>query len=190
MSDPQPQVPAPESIIQPSEVIAAPPPTKKSNRNLFLIAGGLILVICLCLGACLALGGASFVKVFQEKAPVEKVIDSFMQAMVANDTEKAFALFSTRARRQIKIDSLKDMLEGNNYVLFEGYQSVSVQNINMTTGVNTNPDVPQGLVAKVNGTITYSGGFTGSFNAVLQKEGDQWYLDAINITVPPDKFHP
>lgn len=82
------------------------------------------------------------------------------------------------------------MLAGNNYALFEGYQSVTIQNINITTGVNTNPDVPQGLVAKVDGIVTYSGGFTGSFNAVLEREGDHWALDAININIPPNKIQP
>ncbi|MEW6031044.1 MAG: hypothetical protein AB1554_16365 [Chloroflexota bacterium] len=181
---------SPAPLIQPIESIAAPPSVKKSNKVLWLGIGGGLLVVCLCVVLCLALGGTSLLKVWQEREPVTEVIDSFMRAMVERDTERAFALFSTRARRQIKIDSLEEMLAGNNYALFEGYQSVTIQNINITTGVNTNPDVPQGLVAKVDGIVTYSGGFTGSFNAVLEREGDHWALDAININIPPNKIQP
>lgn len=155
---------------------------------LFFIIGGVIILTCLCVGACLILGGTSFIKGFQEKPSIEKVIDSFMQAMVARDAEKAYELFSSRAKRQVKIESLEDMLEGNNYFLFEGYQNVSIININFTSSVNINPDVPQGFVVKVSGSVTYADGFTGSFTATLEKEGGQWYLDGINISVPPDKF--
>jgi hypothetical protein len=176
--------------VQPSEPIAAPPPAKKSNKVLWLGIGGGLLVMCICVILCLALGGTSLLKIWQEREPLTSVIDSFMRAMVERDTEKAFDLFSARARRQIKMASLEEMLAGNNYALFDGYQSTNIQNINITTAVNTNPDAPQGLVAKVNGIITYSGGITGSFNATLEKEGDQWALDAIYINVPPSKIQP
>jgi hypothetical protein len=81
-------------------------------------------------------------------------------------------------------------LEGNNYVLFDGYRSVTVENINISAAFNTNPDLPQGTVAKVNGTIAYKGGFTGRFEAVLEQEGNKWRLFNINVTVPPDKLSP
>ncbi len=82
------------------------------------------------------------------------------------------------------------MIEGNNFVLFEGYQSVEVLNLNVSQAFNTNQNLPQGTVAKVDGTISYDGGFIGQFNAVLEKEGDVWRLHNINITVPPNKFSP
>jgi hypothetical protein len=72
-------------------------------------------------------------------------------------------------------------------VLFDGYQSLAIESTNITNSVNTNPDVPQGHVATVSGTITYTGSVTGSFRATLEQEAGTWRLDAINITVPPSK---
>jgi hypothetical protein len=142
------------------------------------------------MGLCLVLGGASFVSVFREKAPVEEVIDAFMQAMVESDTEKAFTLFSSRAQRQMETNDLQDMLSGNNFVLFEGYQRIEIGNLNVSKAINTNQDMPQGTVVNVDGTVHYDNGFTGRFDAVLEKENGFWRLHAINITVPPDKFTP
>jgi hypothetical protein len=190
MTDPQQQIPVPEPIIQPSEVVATPPPIKKSNKTLLLVIGGMLLVICICIVLCVALGGTSLLKIYQEREPVSKVIDSFMQAMVQKDTQKAFELFSTRAQKQIKMGDLNKLLEGNNYVLFDGYQRIEIGNLNISKAFNTNENLPQGTVAKVNGTIFYTGGFTGRFDAVLEKEGDTWHLFNINVTVPPNKLTP
>jgi hypothetical protein len=125
-----------------------------------------------------------------ERAPVEAVLDSFMKYMEANDVESAYALFSPRVQRQIPIDDVQEMIKGNNYVLFEGYQSISVQNIKLTAAVNTNPDLPQGTVANVKGFIEYSDGFTGNFTATLEKVDGLWMIHRIDINVPPNKFQP
>lgn len=183
----QSQYPISESIVQPSEIPFVEPP-KKSNRTLLFIIGGVLLLICICAVLCVAAGGTGFAKVFQEREPVQAVISEFMQAMEEKNTDNAYALFSSRAQRQLDISEIEKMIEGNNFVLFEGYQSVEVLNINLTQAFNTDQDLPQGTVAKVDGTISYNDGFIGQFNAVLEKEGDVWRLHTINITVPPDKF--
>jgi len=182
------QEPNAENPVIESNVV--PLALKKSNKNLWIIVGIVVAVICICSIICLALFGTSFVKVMVERAPVEAVLDTFMKNMEAKDVESAYALFSPRVQRQISQADLKEMIEGNNYVLFEGYQSLSVQNLNLSAAVNTNPDQPQGTVANVNGEISYSGGFTGSFDAVLEKVDGNWMLYFINVTVPPNKIQP
>ena len=182
------QEPNAENPVIESNVV--PLALKKSNKNLWIIVGIVVAVICICSIICLALFGTSFVKVMVERAPVEAVLDTFMKNMEAKDVESAYALFSSRVQRQISQADLKEMIEGNNYVLFEGYQSLSVQNLNLSAAVNTNPDQPQGTVANVNGEISYSGGFTGSFDAVLEKVDGNWMLYFINVTVPPNKIQP
>ena len=82
---------------------------------------------------------------------------------------------------------LNNILYRNNYVLFEGYRSVSIANLNVSAAFNTSPDLPQGTVAMATGTASYAGGFNGTFNAVLEQEGDAWRLFSINVVVPPDK---
>lgn len=188
----EPQVPLPEpqpggSVIQPG--VPSPKP-QKSNRNLWIASGIAVAVICLCSILCIALTATGIGKIIVEKAPIESVLDAFMKDMAAKDIESAYDHFSPRTQRQMAVTELEKMIQGNNYILFKGYESLSVQNLNLTAAVNTNPDLPQGTVANVEGTISYEGGFTGQFNAVLEKVDGLWKIYNINVTVPPDKFQP
>ena len=128
--------PVVESVVKAENLVDEPnaisPTSKRSNKNLWIIAGITIALICICSIICLALIGTGVGKVMVERAPVEAVLDSFMNYMEAKDVESAYALFSPRVQRQIPIDDVQEMIEGNNYVLFDGYQSLSVQNINLT----------------------------------------------------------
>ncbi len=191
----QPPAQETHSEIPPMAPQAALQPTPKPNKNLWIIAVAAAGLLCMCSVACLAaigLGAAGvaggIVAVFAERAPVEAVLDAYMQAMAAKDVTVAYALFSPRAQRQIPISKFQEMVEGKNYGLFEGYRSLSVQNLNIGAFVNTNPDVPQGTVAKVTGDITYEGMIQGTFNAVLEKNQGVWKLDAMSVMVPPDKI--
>ena len=188
MSDnlPEPTVPAPPPNSPASQAPIAPPP-RRSKKLLWLLLA-LCLLCCLSMLLCIGIGGAGFAQILVEKAPIAKVLDAFMQDMLARDVEAAYALFSLRSQRLTPRADLEDMLQGNNYLLFEGYRSLSVDQINLTASLTTNPDAPQGNVAHVSGTVTYRNGFTGSFTAVLEKVEGVWMLYRIDILVPPDKF--
>jgi hypothetical protein len=173
------------------ELNIVPPPPKKSNKNLWIIASiAVVSIVCLCSILCIALIVTGVGKVMIEKAPVESVLDTFMKDMEAKNIESAYALFSPRSQRQIPITELEKLTQGNNYVVFEGYESIKVQNLNLTAAVNTNPDMPQGTVANVAGVVTYKDGFTGKLTAVLEKVDGEWRIFNFNVTVPPDKFQP
>jgi hypothetical protein len=186
------QKPMPESQPEnpPAVTGAVAPQLRKTNKKLWAILGIAFGVICLCSILCITLIATGTGKVMVEKAPIESVLDAFMKDMEAKDIESAYALFSPRAQRQVPMADLEKMIQGNNYILVEGYQSLSVRNINLTAAINANPDVPQGTVANVSGIISYDGGFTGQFTAILEKVDGVWKLDGINVTVPPDKFQP
>lgn len=125
-----------------------------------------------------------------ERGPIEKVVGNFMNAMEDRDTENAYLLYSPRAQRQVPIEDLQELLEGNNYFLFKDYESVSIANININLVANANPDLPQGTIAIVNGKVTYENGSTGQFEAILEEVEGEWKLDAIKITIPPNKVQP
>jgi len=173
-------------IEQPS-LIPLPAPLPRSRRNWLIVASVVAVVICACVGIGAFTIGRSILGISTEQTAITPVLDQFMQAMVARDSNRAYALFATRAQRQTALADLTQLYTGPNYVLFDGYQSLKIESTNITSGVNTNPDVPQGVVATVTGTISYSGQVTGSFRATLEKEAGVWRLDAINITVPPSK---
>ena len=174
-----------------------PVPANKSSRNIFLIIGGLIVFLCGCLGIsglCVGISGGTIgalvVKTYTEGPKVESVIDEYMGLMAGKDASQAYSLLSTRAKRNVSLADNEKLLEGNNYTLFEGYRGLTITSFTLNATVDSDPDMPQGQVAEVEGEISYSDGYTGAFTAVLEKDGDEWRLFSINISVPPDKFGP
>jgi hypothetical protein len=126
--------------------------------------------------------GAAVVEIVTEQPKVESVIDDYLSAMSDKDAAKAYALFSTRAKRNVSLADVEILLEGNNYTLFEGYRSMTVTDFTINYTSDPDPDLPQGEVGQVAGTISYSGGFTGDFTAVLEKDGDEWRLFEIIVS--------
>jgi len=144
----------------------------------------------LCIVLVVFVIGRTLLSVSTEQTAITPVIDRFMHAMTQHDSQTAYRLFSSRAQRQTPLADLAKLTNEPNYVLFDGYQSVTIDTANLTSAINTNPDVPQGSVASVNGTVNYTGGVTGSFRATLEKEDGDWRLFFINVTVPPSKMTP
>jgi hypothetical protein len=185
--------PIPES--QP-EVPATPPPLalivqpKKSKKNFWIIVIVIILMFCFCSTPCIVGGIFLGYNNSKETGPIEGVLDSYMKDLAAKDVNSAYALFSPRFQRQQPESKLQEMIEGNNYILFEGYQNLSVQNINWSMGTDFDQNIPQGFLAKVSGIINYEGGVQGSFNGVLEKDDNMWKLDGIWVSVPPSKLKP
>ena len=168
-----------------------PPPPKKSNKNLWIIICAAVGIFGLCSILCIAAIAVVFIeanKIASAKAPIEAVLDSYMKSMAAKDAESAYSLFSPRAQQQTPISNVQGLLVGNFYFLFEGYQSLSVQNLNLGSYLNANPNSPQGTVANVSGTIQYEGGFQGSFNGTLEQVDGKWKIFGIEVTVPPNKI--
>jgi hypothetical protein len=163
-------------------------PTNRSNKTLWIILGvvfGAIALCCLVAAAVIVMGA---IKSSKENTSASAVLDKYMRAMAAKNAEEAYDLFSPRAKRQIPILKVQEMLEGNNFVIFDGYKNLSVTSLVLSAAVNTDPDVPQGNLAKVAGTISYEGGVQGSFNGLLEKVNGDWKIDSIFVTVPPNKF--
>jgi hypothetical protein len=161
---------------------------RNPNRNLWIILGVVAAVLCIGLVLCLGIFGTSIVRVSLEREPVASVLDDYMNHMADRDAEGAYALFSPRAQRQIPLSKVRELIAGNNYMIFEGYLSLSISTLNLATAVNTNPDAPQGLVANVSGVVEYEGGIQGTFRGTLEKVDGKWMLDAMYVTVPPDKI--
>ncbi len=182
MSSPAP-TPTPVDIPSPATL-------PRSRRTLLIIISLLSVGICACVGIGAFTIGRGILGISTEQATITPILNEFMQAIVARDADRAYRLFSTRAQRQTPIADIEALTTGPNYVLFDGYQSLKIDSTNISTVANTDPDVPQGLVATVSGSITYTGNVQGSFRGTLEKENGTWRLHAINITVPPSKAVP
>jgi hypothetical protein len=143
-----------------------PIPGEKSRRKRVVI-GALVVGLCLFMGLCGVVFGAGILKVTIEKPKVERVIDKFMSAMAAKDADKAYTLLSTHSKKKASLADVEKLLNGNNYLLFDGYQSVTIPNFTLNAAFSSDADMPQGTFAQADGTIAFRGGFKGTVNAVL-----------------------
>lgn len=186
MTDNQ-QFPSPvsQSAYPPAAYGNFPPPQKKSANKIWVWVVIVLGVFCVCCaGLCIA-GFALLVRSdIVERGPVSSVLDSYMKFMDAKDVASAYALFSPHSQSQFPISNLQALVEGNNYLVFEGYQGLSFTSFVISFGIYTNTNQPQGEYAKVAGTISYQGGFQGMFNGTLEKVGGKWKLYVISVTAP------
>lgn len=175
-------------MITTDELILTTP--DKANKKPRRIVVAVIGVLVLCSAICTAAVVLGVGKVAVEKAPIEAVLDSFMKSMAVKDVKNAYALFSPRVQRQVPISQLQELTEGYNFAVFEGYQSLSIQNINISATVNADPNLPQGTVATVTGVTFYDDGFQGTLDGTLEKVDGKWHIYRFNVVVPPEKFRP
>jgi hypothetical protein len=108
-----------------------------------------------------------------------KVVTQFMTAMLGKDVATASGLFPTGSEAEIG-PQLEGLLASQFY-LFEGYQSISVTSINVSTQEGQ-------TTAELEGNVTYAGNVKGTFQASLVKEDEAWKLTNININVPQEKL--
>lgn len=168
-----------------------PTPARPNRSKGWILAAvglGVIALACVCVSAVVLTVGGTGLKIATDKPKIEAVLDGFMSAMAEGDTQAAFDLFAPRAQGQMTVSDLDAMLEGNNAALFSGYRSVTVDSFNLTAAANTNPNVPQGTVAQIVGTLTYAGGIQGRIEATLEEDQGKWGLFFVNVTVPPEKI--
>ncbi len=152
-----------------------------SLRVLWIVLGIVGGVVVLCIASCGILGYLGYRTVTKEQPLIQASLDGFMKAMSAKDAEKASAMFSSRA--STGVDQLKQMLEGPHAVLFQKYQSLSINEFRIRAGTQTAVPGFSGLTAEIGGSIQYQDGSRRAYQAVLIKEGKQWKLYSINITL-------
>jgi hypothetical protein len=118
------------------------------------------------------------------QASIEKVVNEFMLAMVSKDCDKAFNLYSTRAKSQTSISSVKEMIEGSNSSLFDGYRSVQIKSVVILPQPKVNPETSQYAIAEVGGVLTFASGKIGNFDVTMEKENNDWKIFLIRIKQP------
>lgn len=162
---------------------------RSSRRSLFIILSILAGSSLLCILVASVVIGRLVFAVSSAENEITPVLNQFMQAMDKRNADEAYQLFSGRAQQQTSIDDVNTLLNDVNYPLFEGYQSIKIENTNLSSRVTTNADEAQGIVATVNGQLLYKYEITGSFQAVLEKENGIWHIFVIQVTVPPEKLN-
>jgi uncharacterized lipoprotein NlpE involved in copper resistance len=103
-----------------------------------------------------------------------KVVDEIMRHLAAHDATAAFEHMSTPARDAgITADALTAFI-GEYPVLVDGYKSMSVSNMNISTNETE-------TTTEMSGVLSYEDGTSSKFDALLHKEGEIWFVTEINI---------
>jgi hypothetical protein len=143
----------------------------KKSQNRWLVSGlaiSGILFLLLIIGLVVIQSGTL------EQTALQADIDSYMKYMAAKDVEHAYASAPKMSLSNIK-RSLTD-----SYVLYEGYQSLSILS---STNIQI-PDSPN-VVTTISGIITYQNGVQRNFSCPIEKENEKWYIIGIFIDRDP-----
>jgi hypothetical protein len=159
------------------------PSTARGRSVLWWVAGGALVSMCCCGSFCLIPMGGAVYQAATERDDVEQVVTEFLADLDAKRFDSCLSRFSARSVRVASLtrESMEKLAEQPD---FRGCQTAHVTNINVTYTVNSNQDLPQGTVANVSGTVTYSDGATGTVTAVLEKEKGAWRLHQLTVNRP------
>lgn len=181
MSNPESPFAPPTHAYQQTPSQAPRSGTRNPLKIILAIVAIALVLPCICGGIFVLFAINVSAMARAEQGNVERVVESYLQKMKDKDASGAYDLFSTFAKQHTPPFALEALLQEPNYSVFSGYQDATVTNIRINV-------TPSRRLAVIQGTVTYEGGVSGVFNAVLEREEDQWLIQAINVTVPPSKF--
>lgn len=113
-SDRTEETPVPMST---SHLISGARPTRIRQHLTVLLVSVLALVG---IGLIRFATNAGIASLAQQQSNVEAVIDEYMVAMAAGDVQQAYALFSPRAKRQMTVTGIEQLMRGDAYMAFQG----------------------------------------------------------------------
>lgn len=176
----EPFEPTSEAIGTIPEAKLAPSPVKKSRTRL------IVLVIVLLAGVWISIPYIQFFVNFavsfpQEIKRIEVLVQDFLTAMSSKDTDAAYEMMSTEGDAQTQRSNIDTLLQGKNYVVFEGFREISLKDINIS-------QYGAYKYAEVSGDVFYDGGFVGDFSGKLVKEGEGWRIQWLTVNAPVEKF--
>jgi hypothetical protein len=167
----------------------------RQAKRYILIFVSVPLAIFLCYCSITALGYrhrlANIIRQQTQDTPdAIPILDAFMKRMEEKDPEAALELWSTCGRGYISLAVLENLQKGDNYALFEGYESIELTKFITIDRISSSLEISQSTIAEVEGTVTYEGFdefgfFTG---ALIEVENDVWRICQFHINVPPSKL--
>jgi hypothetical protein len=102
---------------------------------------------------------------------VEPVIARFMEAAAANNTEAAYACWSTQG---ISEEDIADFIESNYDDVFAGYERLNISGFQAQSSAGI-------TLCDVSGAVIYTDGESLPFEASLVKVNDAWKITYITI---------
>ena len=118
-----------------------------------------------------------------EQGIIQTTIHEFMAAMANTDSKRAYDFFSNRAKIEVSLAKVNSLLQGDSGRLFVGYRRAEIKYVDISLQPTSASDYPQSVFASVYGTIAYETEPLVEFDALLERENDQWKLHSITIDV-------
>jgi hypothetical protein len=142
------------------------PASKKSNKNIFLIIGGvLLLLVCGCVGFFVVLGGTIFGGVMAATQPMADAGERFMVAFRDGNYSSAYNMFTPSLQSEIGgQDRMEETLQASRPTKW----SFNSRNISNDTG-------------QLQGTMTLTDGREADFQLTLANVGGEWKISGIDI---------
>jgi hypothetical protein len=168
-----------------SNPFQSPPPEAtnppRSRTWLWLLLFGGLACLCLCSGLCILPIGYSLFQVATQQEEIRDVVEGCLHEIDNDQFDDALARFSERAVKQglVTHEQLEALADN---AAFQEFDSLVVTNVMVNATVNSDPKLPQGVVANVDGTVAYNDGGTGKFKATLEKQDGLWKLHALEVT--------
>jgi hypothetical protein len=183
--------PPPPSLFP--QVQPQPAPARQSYRWVIFVLLGVLGLTFVCIAIVVALVVNNLSRLPAALGQNQTLVENFMHDGVQQDSQAAFALFSSRGQQQMPLSKIQDLFSKNNRPLFAGYQSLEVNSYNFHTGSggsdpSTELDLPDGTFLILRGTVHYDNGVDGSFTAVLEQVDKDMMLYDVEISVPPARF--
>lgn len=158
---------------QPASYPPTPPPARRSNTIWWVLGGGIIAVLALCICATLfsfgALGGGVFA-LFRATAGPRDAVTAYYEAVAAQDYVTAQSYLNATQRAAIAPRALEatwQAREGSNGPVAKF--DITNTSISSSGGATT---------ATITGTLRYSRGATEAKTITLVKEGDAWKISS------------
>ena len=116
------------------------------------------------------------------------IVDQFMKEMGTGNAKKAHELLSSHAQSQISLSSMQGLKGTEDYAMFDCYEALEVTEASFTRYADSNPELSEESFLRLSGIITYTNGYDGKFEAILQKEKIGWRLHSVHVSTSPEKL--
>ena len=130
------------------------------KKFFFIYLVGVVILIVGLAGSCTQITGE-----------VEPVIARFMEAGAANNTEAAYACWSTQG---ISEEDIADFIESNYDDVFAGYERLNISGFQAQSSAGI-------TLCDVSGAVIYTDGESLPLEASLAKVNDAWKITYIHI---------
>ena len=140
-----------------------------------------IITVCMICSGGLALLKNFSTSMNADKIKIEEAVHEIITALSEENFEEAYSLFLSEAKKEVPISELKKNAEGANFALYDGSESIEIQNFRINTTTNS------GKTSWADGIVHCKGNYSGNFEVFLNFENGIWKVNSLNVTVPPQK---